>query len=128
MSKIGRSPFKVVLLERSVTERVAPRFSKSRSRAGQPQNSLFTQNRAPARDSRAFFLLSSLYFQQISNCRGCPLRFFRGSGPQISNRKACLPKIFSENQVLKSQIARGVPLRFFQRSKSPNLKSQAVSP
>ena len=35
---------------------------------------------------------------------------------QISNRKGCPPEIFSENQVHKSQIARGVPLRLFRES------------
>ena len=35
---------------------------------------------------------------------------------------------FPENKVPKSQLARGVALRFFERIKSPNLKSQAVLP
>ena len=51
------------------------------------------------------------------------LRFFvRESSPQISNRKGCRPKIFSDNQVPKSQIATGVPVRFFPENQVP--KSQ----
>ena len=55
--------------------------------------------------------------------------FCRESGLQISNGKGCPPKIFSENQVPKSLIAKGFsPEGFFQRIKSPNLKSQGGTP
>ena len=74
-----------------------------------------------------------------------PLFFFRESSPRFSNRKGCPPKIF-QNQISKSQIARGVPLGFFresspqiskrkgcppkvfQRIKFPNLKRQGCPP
>ena len=57
--------------------------------------------------------------------RGVSLRFFRESSPKLSNRQGCAPKIFRESS---PQISRGVPLSFFDRIKSPNLKSQGVSP
>ena len=68
------------------------------------------------------------------------------SSPTISNLKGRLPNIFSENQVPKARIARGVPIGLFRESspqisngkgcspmslhriKSPNPKSQGVSP
>ena len=78
----------------------------------------------------------------ISNLKGrLPKIFFRESSPQISNRKECPQKIierikspnlksqgvfpyeFSQNQVPKSQIARGVSLRFFSES-SPRFASR----
>ena len=47
--------------------------------------------------------------------RVVPLRFFRESSHQISNRKGCPPRFCSESSP-KSQIARGVPLRLFSES------------
>ena len=45
ISKMGRSAFKVILLEVSAPELVAPNFRKSRSRARHPQKSKFSYSR-----------------------------------------------------------------------------------
>ena len=71
-----------------------------------------------------FFRESS---SQISNRKGASIRFVRELFHQIPNRKGCPPKMFqrdqgvspkdfSENPVPKSQISSSVTLRFFRES------------
>ena len=92
--------------------------------------SVFSENHLP--ESQTASSVSLRHFQRIISpnlkSQGVPLlRFFRESSPQISNRKLCPPRISSEHHLPKSQMARCVPSKLFQRIKSPNLKSQGVS-
>ena len=56
---------------------------------------------------------------------GCPPKvFFANLDSKITNRKRCPPKVYEQFRCQKSQIARGVSLKFFRETRLQNHKSQ----